>query len=81
MGKKCKEDLWEKLLNLAHLYCNERWRCHSEEGPNPERPKVHPDDGRDDIYEPVGQERSDPEEDDVTEEAVPVVLNLLGPLG
>ena len=44
----------------ACLNGDERRRGHAEEGPEPERPQVDPDDRRDDVDKPVGQERRYP---------------------
>ena len=46
-------------------------KCASEK-----REKWNIDDGRGDVDEPVGQKRSDPQENDVIEEVVLLLLNL-----
>lgn len=49
----------------------------TKEGPEPEWPQGHIDDGACDVDEPVRQERSNAKEDDVEQQVVSLLLNLM----
>lgn len=53
-----------------------RRRGLTEEGADEERPQRHVDDGGGDVDEPVGEERRDPQEDDVVDQVVSPLVDL-----